>query len=91
MAAGTSIAFQILFPSPYRVEVNRLRQQLEEAHHAWAAEWKRQQTEFVIENIRFTHDPLWNKRMFSLQAARDGETWLWQVTHMVMMWGGMSV
>ncbi|HLG85310.1 MAG TPA: hypothetical protein VKY22_30295 [Bradyrhizobium sp.] len=89
--AGTSIAFQILFPSPYRVEVSRLRQQLEQAHLAWAIEWKRRQAAFVIENIRFTHDPLWNKRMFSLQAARNGETLLWRVTHMVVMFGGMSV
>ena len=36
-------------------------------------EWKRQQADFVIENIRFVHDPLWNTRFFSLQAARDGQ------------------
>ena len=89
--AGTSIAFQILFPSPYRVEITRLRQQLEEAHRAWAVEWRRRQAEFKIENIRFTHDPLWNRRMFSLQAARDGETWLWRVTHMVVVFGGVSI
>jgi len=45
----------------------------------------------VIENIRFTHDPLWNKRMFSLQAARDGETWLWRVTHMMVVFGEVSI
>ena len=89
--AGTSIAFQILFPSPYRVEITKLRQQLEEAHRAWAVEWKRRQAEFTIENIRFTHDPLWNRRMFSLQAARNGETWLWRVTHMVVVFGGVSI
>jgi len=89
--AGTSIAFRILFPSPYQVEVTKLRQQLEEAHRAWAVEWKARQADFKIENIRFIHDPLWNKRMFSLQAARDGETWLWQVTHMIVVFGGMSI
>jgi len=31
-------------------------------------EWKARQADFKIENIRFIHDPLWNKRMFSLQA-----------------------
>ena len=91
MAGGTSIAFQILFPSPYRVEVTKLRQQLEEAHRAWAVAWKQRQAEFVIENIRFTHDPLWNKRIFSLQAAHDGETWLGRITHMVVVFGGTSV
>ena len=89
--AGTSIAFRILFPSPYKVELSRLHQQLEEAHRAWVMEWQARQAEFVIENIRFTHDPLWNKRMFSLQAARDGETWLWRVTHMMVVFGGVSI
>ena len=56
--AGTSIAFRILFPSPYQVEVTKLRQQLEEAHRAWAVEWKARQAGFKIENIRFIHDPL---------------------------------
>jgi hypothetical protein len=87
----TSIAFRILFPAPYTVEISKLRQQLEEAHLAWAVEWKARQTEFKIENIRFSHDPLWNKRLFSLQAARDGETWLWRVTHMVVVFGGVSI
>jgi hypothetical protein len=89
--AVTSIAFRILFPSPYRIELAKLHQQLEEAHCAWAVEWRQRQAEFRIENIRFTHDPLWNKRVFSLQAARDGETWLWRVAHMVVVFGGMSI
>ena len=54
---GNSTSFQILFPAPYSIEVSRLRQQLEEAHFAWKTEWKRQQLDFVIENIRFVHDP----------------------------------
>ena len=87
--AGAS--FSILFPRPYRVEINRLRQQLEAAHFAWQIEWKRQQDEFVIENIRFVHDPLWNRRFFSLQAARDGEGWFWLVTRTMVTFGGLSV
>jgi hypothetical protein len=89
--ASTSIAFRILFPSPYRIEFSKLHQQLEEAHRAWAVEWKARGAEFLIENIRFTHDPLWNKRTFSLQAARNGETWLWRATHMLVVFGGVSI
>ena len=48
---------RILFPYPYAVEVSKLRQQLDEAHFAWATEWKQRQLDFTIENIRFTHDP----------------------------------
>jgi hypothetical protein len=82
---------RILFPYPYSVEVSKLRQQLDEAHLAWAKEWKKQQTDFKIENIRFTHDPYWNKRIFSLQAAHDGETWFWQATHILVRWSVLSI
>ena len=88
---GTIPALTILFPSPYQVEVSKLRQQLEEAHKAWAIEWKARQADYRIENIRFTHDPLWNKRVLSLQAARNGETWLWRATHMIVGFGSVSI
>ena len=84
-------SFQILFPIRYQVTVTKLRQQLDEAHLAWAKEWKRQQDEFVIENIRFTHDPLWNQRIFSLQAAHDGEIWFWRATRVFMGVTTMSI
>ena len=81
----------ILFPSSYTIEVSKLRQQLEEAHLAWAREWKQRQDDFKIENIRFSHDVSWNKRFFSLQAARDGGHWFWQATHMIVVFGGSSI
>jgi hypothetical protein len=87
----SSISYQILFPAPYRIELTRLRQQLEEAHFAWVQEWKQRQADFRIENIRFNHDPLWNKRVFSLQAARDGGTWFWRATRAVVFFGGFSI
>src|ERR1700761_4643463 len=58
----------ILFPSRYRMEHSRLRQILEEAHLAWQIEWKARQEDFVIENIRFAHDPQWRHRFFSIQS-----------------------
>ena len=84
-------SFQIVFPIPYRIEVSKLRQQLDEAHLAWATEWKREQLDFKIENIRFVHDPDWNKRIFSLQAARDGDIWFWKATRAVVFFGGFSI
>jgi hypothetical protein len=80
-----------LFPQRYLVEVSKLRQQLDEAHLAWATEWKRQQLDFKIENIRFAHDPDWNKRLFSLQAAHDGKGLFWGSVHIVAGWGVMSI
>jgi hypothetical protein len=86
-----SNSLRILFPSSYSVEVSKLRQQLDEAHLAWSIEWKRRQADFKIENIRFTHDPHWNKRIFSLQAAHDGETWFWRATHSIVLFGVLSI
>jgi hypothetical protein len=85
------MSFAILFPSPYVLEISRLRQQLDQAHLAWATERTLRQQAFVIENIRFNHDPLWNKRLFSLQAARNGKTWLWRATRIFVTFGGMSI
>ena len=82
---------RILFPYPYQIQVSKLRQQLDEAHFAWSKQWKEQQQDFKIENIRFTHDPYWNKRILSLQAARDGETWFWHATHVIATCGVLSI
>lgn len=77
-----------LFPSSYRVEVNKLRQQLDEAHLAWRREWKAQQPYFVIENIKFEHKPGWNKKFFSIQSAHDGAHPIWKATKII--WVGMG-
>ena len=82
---------QVLFPQPYQIEVSRLRQQLDEAHLAWVKEWKQRQAEFRIENIRFRHDPLWKKRIFSIQAARDGDIRFWRATRVILGWGVASI
>lgn len=82
---------QVLFPQPYQIEVSRLRQQLDEAHLAWVKAWKQRQAEFRIENIRFRHDPLWKKRIFSIQAARDGDVWFWRATRVILGWGVASI
>ena len=80
---------RIILPYPYQIEISKLRQQLDEAHLAWAREWKARQADFKIENIRFPHDPNWNKRFFSLQAAHDGEIWFWRATR-VFLTGGLA-
>jgi hypothetical protein len=82
---------QVLFPQAYQIEVSRLRQQLDEAHLAWVTEWRARQAEFKIENIRFRHDPLWKKRIFSIQAARDGDLWFWRATRVILGWGVTSI
>lgn len=71
---------KIISPSGYKVEIGRLRQQLDEAHFAWWRDWKAQQPEFKIENVRFRHDPQWQGRFWSIQSARDGNHWAWKAT-----------
>jgi hypothetical protein len=82
---------RIIFPVLYQIEVSKLRQQLDEAHLAWLKAWKAGQAEFKIENIRFRHDPYWNKRFLSLQAAHDGEIWFWQASRVFLTWGVASI
>ena len=91
MMVSQSMAYTILFPSSYSIAVSKLRQQLDEAHLAWSKEWKERQVDFKIENIRFVHDPHWNRRFFSLQAAHDGGTWFWQATRVIVLVGGSSI
>jgi hypothetical protein len=81
----------ILFPSGYRLEHTKLRQLLEEAHLAWQQEWKAQQADFRIENIRFAHDPHWQRRFLSIQSARDANHWMWKATRTVGVAFGASV
>jgi len=82
---------RIILPYPYQIEISKLRQQLDQAHLAWVTEWKARQADFRIENIRFPHDPNWNKRIFSLQAAHEGEIWFWRATHLFVGWAVTSV
>ena len=75
-----------LFPSAYRLEYTTLRQSLEEARQAWWKEWEaQQQQDFIIENIRFEHDPQWRNRFFSIQSARDANHWVWKATRIVVI------
>ena len=78
----------VLFPSGYRVEVSKLRQQLDEAHFSWWEEWKMQQPDFVVENIRFKHVEGWNRKVFSIQSAHDLNHWIWKATAVAWMSGG---
>jgi hypothetical protein len=73
------------FPSAYQIEHIALRQSLEEAHLVWWKQWTaRRQLDFVIENIRFEHDPAWRNRFFSIQSAHDANHWVWKATRIVL-------
>jgi hypothetical protein len=73
----------VLFPSGYKVEVNQLRQQLDQAHFAWWQQWKAEQPEFKIENIRFKHVAGWDRKFFSIQSAHSGNHPIWKATRVI--------
>jgi hypothetical protein len=81
----------LLFPSGYVAEIGNLRQQLERAHYAWWEEWKGQQPDFKIENIRFKHVDGWNRKAFSIQSAHDGVHWIWKATRVAWMALGVGI
>ena len=85
------MAINVLFPSGYKVEINKLRQQLDEAHIAWWKEWKDQQPTFKVENIRFKHVEGWNRKVFSIQSAHDANHWVWKATHILTGSLGISI
>lgn len=75
----------------YQVGINSLRQQLDQAHFAFWKEWKERQPEFKVENIRFRHDPQWQRRFFSIQSAHDGNHWIWKATRAFLMGTGQLI
>ncbi len=77
-----------ILPSGYRAEVSQLRQSLDQAHFAWWKEWKAQQPDFKIENIRFKHVEDWDRKAFSIQSAHNGSHWIWKATRVI--WVGMG-
>lgn len=74
----------IIFPSGYQVEVSYLRQQLDCAHFAFWMTWKQNEPTFVIENVRFRHDPNWRGRFWGIQSAHDGNHIVWKATRIVL-------
>ena len=82
----------ILFPFlPHTVEYfqqqSAYQPKLEKLYFEWH-EAKQQTQPFVIENIRFEHDPEWRTRLFSIQSVRDAGTGgghqVWRVTWQLM-------
>lgn len=84
------MAISIIFPSGYQVEVGQLRQQLDRAHFAWWEDWKAAQPDFVAENISFKHVDDWNRKVFSIQSAHDGNHWVWKATRVVWVYGATA-
>lgn len=82
---------QIILPSGYQVEILRLRQQLDEAHLAFWREREAREPQFVVENIRFRHDPKWSTRFWSIQSAHSGNHWIWKATRVFIGISGQMI
>jgi len=72
---------QLFYPAPpsqeYLVQLIRVQYQI------WREEKEAKEPQFVIENVRFEHDPLWRYRFMSIQSARDGNHPVWKVVRVV--------
>lgn len=65
-------------PSAYEIKYNW-------HYEIWKQEKEASQPKFVIENIRFPHDPLWASRLMSIQSAHDGNHFVWRAGRPLMM------
>jgi hypothetical protein len=44
----------------------------------------KREEKFVIENVRFEHDPQWRTRFLSIQCAHDGDHPVWAAAHVIV-------
>lgn len=78
----------IIIPVIQTAEIERLQQaKILSLYEIWRSEYEARQPKFIVENIRFHHDPYWRNRTFSIQNARDGNSWFWKATHVVVRIG----
>lgn len=66
-----------ILPQPAQEARRRLEQNIAEQVSAWHRQWLAEQYCYLPPNIRFTHDPHWRNRWFSVQAAADGKQPIW--------------
>jgi hypothetical protein len=69
-----------LFPE---IRPQQVEQQFAKLYLQWRIEWEKQQPPFVIENVRFTHDPEWQQQFVSIQCAHNLDHWAWKATAVV--------
>lgn len=64
---NVSMDLQIIIPRAPTAQEIRIKWRYE----IWKQEKEAREPKFVIENIRFVHDPYWRERFFSIQAIGD--------------------
>ena len=84
----------VFFPrsllGPERYQEQKLRILFEELYADWYTQKVALEPKFIIENIRFDHDPQWREGLFSLTCAREGNHIFWKATKVVwILMGGV--
>ena len=64
-------------PSAYQLKINW-------HYELWKQEKEAKEQQFVIENVRFQHDPLWASKFISIQSAHDGNNIIWKMARPLM-------
>lgn len=65
-------------PSAYQIRIDWY-------YEIWKQEKEAKEPKFVVENVRFHHDPHWAHRVMSIQAAHDGNHVVWQLARPIMI------
>jgi hypothetical protein len=56
----------------------------------WKQERKAAEQEYVVENVRFEHNPQWRNNFWSIQSAHDGRHWFWQFMRVAYVAAGAA-
>lgn len=68
------MAGNVIIPAPPVADIERL---IRSQYEIWRTEYLATLPKFKIENVRFRHDPKWNKRFWSITYIRSGESYFW--------------
>lgn len=72
-----------IVPAP--VVPGELQRHIDSLWRQYKAEYEKSLSSYEIENVRFTHDPEWRQRLFSIQAAHDCDLPFWKGIRVVFV------
>ncbi len=89
MAFVPDNALKIVIPAPYNEE--RLRAGYNVVEQYRLAYYEKHWREPWYEDTKFfVHDPYWNRRLWSIQCARDRNHIVWKIVAGLSAWGSLA-
>jgi hypothetical protein len=75
---------------PAQPSQERLVKHIRDQYQLWREEKERREPPFVVENVRFEHDPDWRSGFFSIQSARDCGHLGWQAVRVLYLGAALA-